>query len=118
VIRRRVRPIYQHPELVKKGQPHGTYINVTDGSITDGDDQEWTGDPSVLANGDWRNLRNVQSLGKRRRSSAFTSGTSSPHDEGSVISDTFTRSSSPIEYGGDNDHEASTYCFMNHYNQN
>ncbi|THU75373.1 hypothetical protein K435DRAFT_814398, partial [Dendrothele bispora CBS 962.96] len=41
IIRRRVIPIYEHPELVPKGQPHGSYKDIIDGSITDGDDQDW-----------------------------------------------------------------------------
>ncbi|KAF8871084.1 hypothetical protein BDZ89DRAFT_896313, partial [Hymenopellis radicata] len=43
VVRRRVMPLYQHPELQED-------INMEDGTITDGDDQIWTGDQSMLRN--------------------------------------------------------------------
>ena len=81
VYRRRTLPIYRHHELVEKSskpsesQPitgkrkHVNYLEV-DGSITDGDDHVWLGDPMVIGgNGQWKYLLSlsnlVQVLGKQ-----------------------------------------------------
>jgi hypothetical protein len=57
VVRRRVVPIYQHPLLVLKGSTPGEYVEP-DGAITDGDDNEWSGDKKLLkgSNGGWKEL--------------------------------------------------------------
>ena len=64
VVRRRVAPIYRHPDLVECSEDGefketNAYIAPADfGSITDGDDRKWSGDRSVLeGGGGWRDLR-------------------------------------------------------------
>ena len=58
IIRRRVSPIYRHPLLVaeaERGNSEGYF--EPDGAITDGDDNTWSGDPSVLqGEGGWKEL--------------------------------------------------------------
>jgi hypothetical protein len=83
VYRRRVLPIYRHHELVQRSnetlesQPrirkrkHTTYLEV-DGSITDGDDHVWLGDPNVIGGaGDWKSILSssniAKALGKQER---------------------------------------------------
>ncbi|KAJ7057555.1 hypothetical protein C8F01DRAFT_1150334, partial [Mycena amicta] len=64
IRRRRVMPLYQHLELHKQDEPAGEYID--DGDVTDGDDEVWTGDKSLLANGGWRKFTGMGTvLGKR-----------------------------------------------------
>ncbi|KAF9563661.1 hypothetical protein CPC08DRAFT_618896, partial [Agrocybe pediades] len=62
VYRRRVSPIYRHPELVQKSEDSEDEVELVlnagrkkkltyhepDGSITDGDDHIWTGDRQVI----------------------------------------------------------------------
>ncbi|KII86093.1 hypothetical protein PLICRDRAFT_80783, partial [Plicaturopsis crispa FD-325 SS-3] len=53
VYRRRITPIYRHPELVAISSADGLEVPVyyedpNDGSITDGDDHVWLGDAAVL----------------------------------------------------------------------
>ncbi|KAF5366172.1 hypothetical protein D9758_005759 [Tetrapyrgos nigripes] len=119
VIQRRVHPFYRHPMLVPKGHEYGQYTKVEDGSITEGDDQDWTGDVSQLSGGAWREIVSDASLGKRRHSSAFSNEASTrpPSPEYNVpadvelTSDAFSgRSSSPIDYdGSDNEQELEKY---------
>jgi hypothetical protein len=71
VYRRRSTPIYRHPALVPilEGQPwvEHEYADPDDGSITDGDDHIWVGNPEVLrGGGGWRDFDMV-GLGKRLR---------------------------------------------------
>ncbi|KAG6805593.1 hypothetical protein H0H92_014795, partial [Tricholoma furcatifolium] len=57
IIRRRVLPIYQHPALLPKDAETSSFDYATSGSITDGDDHEWTGDRDVLSGGGgWRGM--------------------------------------------------------------
>ena len=51
----------------------GSYYDPDDGSITDGDDHVWIGDPDVLMGGDWRDFDIQGMLGKRSRSVMSTS---------------------------------------------
>ncbi|KAJ7204152.1 hypothetical protein GGX14DRAFT_300661, partial [Mycena pura] len=46
IRRRRTMPLYRHPELREKDEPIGEYDEA--GSITDGDDDDWSGDKSLL----------------------------------------------------------------------
>ena len=57
LVRRRIVPIYRHPQLVLKGSTPGEYIEP-DGAITDGDDNNWSGDKKVLeeSEGGWKEL--------------------------------------------------------------
>jgi hypothetical protein len=81
VIRRRAAPLYRHPALIPKdedsdghdGGMYGSYYNPDDGSITDGDDHVWIGDPDVLMSGEWRDFDIQGMLGKRPRSVMSTS---------------------------------------------
>jgi hypothetical protein len=57
-------PIYRHPELHGKDEPRGEYDE--DGCITDGDDDIWSGDKSLLCNGEWRQLVNGPNLKRAR----------------------------------------------------
>ncbi|KAF5361263.1 hypothetical protein D9758_010272 [Tetrapyrgos nigripes] len=123
IIRRRIIPIYEHPELVPIGNPPGIFKDVTDGSSTDGDDQDWIGDTSQLANSMWRQLKNQDASTKHRQSSAFTqssiSRSSSPTEDpdhsfavdtqSGYSSDNFTRASSPVAYGNDGEEELQKY---------
>jgi len=53
-------PIYRHPALCDKQDPiddtvpDSEYIDVDEGSVTDGDDYKWVGDTAVWAgDGGW-----------------------------------------------------------------
>ncbi|KAJ7217810.1 hypothetical protein GGX14DRAFT_336148, partial [Mycena pura] len=48
VNRRRTMPLYRHPELHAEDEPLREYDDFDVGCITDGDDQVWTGDKSML----------------------------------------------------------------------
>ncbi|KAF5360289.1 hypothetical protein D9758_009143 [Tetrapyrgos nigripes] len=110
-------------QLVPIGNPPGIFKDVTDGSITDGDDQDWIGDTSQLANSMWRQLKNQDASTKRYQSSAFTqssiSRSSSPTEDpdhsftvdtqSGYSSDNFTRASSPVAYGNDGEEELQKY---------
>ena len=52
---------------------YGTYYSPDDGSITDGDDHVWIGDPGVLMSGEWRDFDIQGMLGKQPRSVMSTS---------------------------------------------
>ncbi|KAK6980482.1 hypothetical protein R3P38DRAFT_3454115, partial [Favolaschia claudopus] len=70
INRRRTMPLYQHPELHSADQPRGEFGDLDDGCITDGDDQDWTGDKSKLSGGRWHELTDGdgrRTLGKRAR---------------------------------------------------
>lgn len=57
ISRRRTIPIYQHPELHAIGQPPPPYRNPDDGTISEGDDQNFLGDPEMLKSGEnWQDL--------------------------------------------------------------
>ena len=82
VIRRRAAPLYRHPVLIPRDEDghdgvssgmYGTYYSPDDGSITDGDDHVWIGDPGVLMSGEWRGFDIQGMLGKRPRSVMSTS---------------------------------------------
>ena len=84
IIRRRTAPLYRHPVLIPRDEDldgcdgvssgtNGSYYNPDDGSITDGDDHVWIGDPDVLMSGEWRDFDIQQILGKRSRSVMSTS---------------------------------------------
>lgn len=60
-------PIYRHPELHPIGEERGTYDDLDDGSISDGDDIAWLGDKAVLSSGQWRDVARGSLLGKRAR---------------------------------------------------
>jgi hypothetical protein len=67
-VRWRTVPLYRHPALVLIGEESSTYIETIDGSITDGDDHGWSGNPEMLeGGGGWRNLdfMTPSLLGKR-----------------------------------------------------
>jgi hypothetical protein len=97
VIRRRKCPIYRHPELVPHGDPPCEYGDIDDGSITDGDDQIYLGNPNQLTGGQWRKMASV--LGTKRRASTV----SSPDlDLGAS-----TGASSPISHGSGDDDDVS-----------
>jgi hypothetical protein len=56
VIRRRVSPLYRHPALVPKDEDGLANMEVEcadpdEGSITDGDDHVWLGNPTKMENG-------------------------------------------------------------------
>ena len=84
VIRRRAAPLYRHPALIPidenldgrdgvSSSIYGSFHNPDDGSITDGDDHVWLGDPDVLTSGEWRDFDIQGMLGKRSRSVMLTS---------------------------------------------
>ncbi|KAL1704325.1 hypothetical protein EV121DRAFT_270587 [Schizophyllum commune] len=54
VVRRRTTPLYRHPALVPRGTAPGAYVDPADGSISDGDDNLWSGDRRLLEHGRWR----------------------------------------------------------------
>ncbi|KAJ7191824.1 hypothetical protein B0H12DRAFT_1004452, partial [Mycena haematopus] len=72
INRRRTMPLYRHPELHSKDEPRGEFDEFEDGCVTDGDDQVWTGDKSMLSGGLWRKLAEDAGtiLGKRGRQEA------------------------------------------------
>jgi hypothetical protein len=57
----------------RDGVSSGSYYDPDDGSITDGDDHVWIGDPDVLMGGEWRDFDIQGMLGKRSRSVMSTS---------------------------------------------
>ena len=80
IIRRRAVPLYRHPALIPRlGDEEldwvfsGSFYDPDDGSITDGDDHVWIGDPDVLMGGEWRDFDIEGMLGKRSRSVMSTS---------------------------------------------
>lgn len=107
VHRRRVIPFYQHPELIPNGSKQLSFMDPGDGSITDGDDQDYLGDVTQLAGGGWRDLISSNSLGKRSRSTA--SHSSDLVDQGEPM-EVDIGPSSPIEvnsvdYGSEDEKE-------------
>ncbi|KAJ7500459.1 hypothetical protein B0H11DRAFT_1714431 [Mycena galericulata] len=80
VVRRRTMPLYRHPVLVPRGEERASYIEPTDGSITDGDDHAWSSNSKILAGGGgWRDLdfNTTSLLGKRPRLSSQESDSDS-----------------------------------------
>ncbi|KAG6818261.1 hypothetical protein H0H93_006436 [Arthromyces matolae] len=73
ISRRRVPPLYQHPDLKPKDATESPFeFPDADGSVTDGDDHFWTGDREMLRGGQWRKLigagRSKQPQKRRRES--------------------------------------------------
>jgi hypothetical protein len=78
VVCRRVTPLYHHPALVPQnidGEPvsEGEYVDPDDGSITEGDDHVWLGNPEILKDGGWRQFDVEVMLGKRPQSAMLGS---------------------------------------------
>ncbi|KAJ7592722.1 hypothetical protein C8J56DRAFT_757228, partial [Mycena floridula] len=50
ITRRRVLPLYRHPNLHSKGDaaPQQGYVEAEDGSITEGDDYVWSGNRELM----------------------------------------------------------------------
>ena len=74
--RRRVSPVYRHPDLVQLNPdgsrpPSDTLYDPNDGCITDGDDHVWLGDKEILSGGRWRDM-DTSKLGKCARSPSRT----------------------------------------------
>jgi hypothetical protein len=67
IYRRRTMPIYRHPELHPIGEEIGSYDDVDEGGISEGDDVVWSGDKTVLSSGLWRDVGRDSLLGKRVR---------------------------------------------------
>lgn len=76
VYRCRTTPLYRHHELDESREStgtkrkHGAYIDI-DGSISDGDDHVWLGNPTILAGGGgWKSVLSTENmataLGKQR----------------------------------------------------
>lgn len=113
IQRRRVQPLYRHPQLVNRNQENlGIYIEP-DGSITDGDDHVWSGDKSVLrGDGGWRDvqlagakpadlLHSQTLLGKRQhQENMISAGNSNKRSRTSEIID-LTSSSPPSVMSAD-----------------
>jgi hypothetical protein len=113
IRRRRVRPLYRHPELVPKGENSSVYTSDDEGCVTDGDDHLWSGNPDCLRNGNWRDLGSSTELGKRSRESSIVSASDSvllergdDNDLEAFQSDQ-VRSSSPVCYGIEGEIEVS-----------
>ncbi|KAJ7880468.1 hypothetical protein B0H13DRAFT_2278738 [Mycena leptocephala] len=111
IYRRRTMPIYRHPELVPIGEPRGTFNDLDDGCITDGDDVVWSGDKEVLGSGLWRDTakHSVSALGKRmREGDGGRDGDSSqmPRLDGSVDAPSTVASLSGDVPSDDDDEEA------------
>ncbi|KAI5892955.1 uncharacterized protein SCHCODRAFT_02729035, partial [Schizophyllum commune H4-8] len=69
VHRRRTSPLYRHPALVSRETAlvPTPYMDPDLGSITDGDDHLWSGNPSDLEDGSWRSGRLATSLPRNER---------------------------------------------------
>jgi hypothetical protein len=69
VVRRRILPLYRHPALVSDIEAMDVeHPDPDEGSITDGDDHVWMGNPDMLVEGQWREFDLEGMLGKRPRS--------------------------------------------------
>jgi hypothetical protein len=105
VIRRRVAPLYRHPALVPQtndGEPSsdGEYANPDSGSITEGDDHVWLGNPEMLKDGRWREFDVELMIGKRPQSALSDSvgdDSSSPDDHDMSVDDQHNA----VDSGGD-----------------
>ncbi|KAG6819142.1 hypothetical protein H0H93_014943 [Arthromyces matolae] len=134
VIRRRTLPFYHHKELKpKEGSSSGSDADDAhvDGGITDGDDHEWTGDAEILeGGGGWSELLGqsgeASKTSKRKRARNSTEKDQSPRItekskrarvEAEIIDLTSSspgpipvddipevRSSSPLEYGSEDEY--------------
>ena len=90
VVRRRTLPLYHHPALVSlHADGMDEYRNPDEGSITDGDDHVWLGNPEALVEGQWRDFVIEGTLRKRPRSvMSMSSGvwsSSAEHDMEEVL---------------------------------
>ena len=57
VVRRRTSPLYRHPALVSfHAVGMDVHADPDEGSITDGDDHVWLGNPEALVDGQWRDF--------------------------------------------------------------
>lgn len=77
ISRRRTIPIYQHLELHAHGQPRPPFRDPDAGTISEGDDQNFLGDPEMLMRGEaWQNmvLRGPQELERSKRGRSWSSG--------------------------------------------
>ncbi|KAJ7581306.1 hypothetical protein C8J56DRAFT_895759 [Mycena floridula] len=106
ITRRRVLPLYRHLNLHSKGDaaPHQGYVEAEDGSITEGDDYVWSGNRELMTDGAWRHIGSEKLRGKRTGSAQTVDG-----DEAREELTQF-RSSSPIAYGSDDEHESMNRC--------
>ena len=69
VVRRHILPLYRHPALVSDIEAMDVeHPDPDEGSITDGDDHVWMGNPDMLVEGQWREFDLEGMLGKRPRS--------------------------------------------------
>ncbi|KAI5824593.1 hypothetical protein K523DRAFT_315006 [Schizophyllum commune Tattone D] len=87
VHRRRTSPLYRHPALVPREAALAptSYMDPDLGSITDGDDNLWSGNPSDLEDGSWRTGRLATSLPRNERAAdvpAPTAGETSERPTG------------------------------------
>ena len=78
VIHQQASLLYHHPALIPSDEDgvdsiNGSYPNPDDGSITDGDDHVWMGDPDVLMKGEWRDFDIQGMLGKWPQTMMLTS---------------------------------------------
>lgn len=75
--RRRTLPIYQHPELHAIDQPSPPFRDPDAGTISEGDDQNFLGDPEMLSSGEaWQNLvlNGPQETERSKRGRSWSSG--------------------------------------------
>lgn len=80
ISRRRTVPIYQHPELHAHGGTHPAFRDPDAGTISEGDDQNFLGNPEMLTRGeDWQNmvLQGPQELERSKRGRSWSSGNQS-----------------------------------------
>lgn len=96
IIRRRVSPIYRHPLLVaeaERGNSEGYF--EPDGAITDGDDNAWSGDPSVLqGEGGWKDL--VSNANTKRPHGVARTNSESARDKWPRIIELHTNSENEV----------------------
>ena len=90
VVRRRISPLYHHPAIVSfDANGKDKYANPDEGSITDGDDHVWLGNPQALVDGQWRDFDLEGMLRKRPRSVMSSSAggwsSSAEHDMEEVL---------------------------------
>lgn len=119
VVRRRTSPLYHHPALVSfHADGMDEYASPDEGSITDGDDHVWLGNPKALVDGQWRDFDIDGMLRKRPRSvmSMSTGGWSSTaeHDMEEVLGlvDTSRHGVSDLKDESDSDlEEVSQLCY-------
>ena len=130
--RRRVKPFYWHPDLVSHLQnidqlPFPSAAASTD-DVNNGDDRIWTGDKELLrGGGGWKTLRedNMSLLGKRIRpvtDEGERRDVAQPHpsSESAAVnliptsspSTSPMRSSSPVGYGSDDEHQVCIHATL------